>query len=233
MTVEKLTITYEQKSKGNFTGRLQALFNPSELGVEQQVTWAVKKPADGVSERLEYRTTDPATLSISLFFDTYEPQSSGPGLVGNVLGLHQKTRPASVVPYIQQVQRLIAVDPDLHRPPLCKIRWGAAWDRGAGAGTLFVGVLTSMSRRLLLFLEDGTPVRATIACTFTELKPGVELRSPDVAKKYTVMPRDTLSSIAARLYGDPSMWREIAAANGIDNPRHLSPGRVLMIPKVG
>ncbi|NEO96437.1 MAG: LysM peptidoglycan-binding domain-containing protein, partial [Moorea sp. SIO3G5] len=31
-------------------------------------------------------------------------------------------------------------------------------------------------------------------------------------------------------YNDPSVWREIAKANGINNPRHLTPGQVLTIP---
>jgi len=43
---------------------------------------------------------------------------------------------------------------------------------------------------------------------------------------------DTLNSIAARHYNDPCLWRPIATANGIHNPRRLTPGQVLRIPKL-
>jgi nucleoid-associated protein YgaU len=43
---------------------------------------------------------------------------------------------------------------------------------------------------------------------------------------------DTLSSIAARHYNDPGLWRHIARANGISNPRVLTPGQVLRVPKL-
>jgi nucleoid-associated protein YgaU len=41
---------------------------------------------------------------------------------------------------------------------------------------------------------------------------------------------DTLSGIAAAEYGDPALWRPIARANGIVDPRHVEPGRELTIP---
>lgn len=47
---------------------------------------------------------------------------------------------------------------------------------------------------------------------------------------YVVQRGDTLSAIAQRAFGDPNRWREIAAANGIDDPRRLMPGQRLVIP---
>jgi nucleoid-associated protein YgaU len=43
---------------------------------------------------------------------------------------------------------------------------------------------------------------------------------------------DTLHSIAAEEYRDPALWRHIAKANGIVNPRDLKPGTVLTIPRL-
>lgn len=47
---------------------------------------------------------------------------------------------------------------------------------------------------------------------------------------YQVEAGDTLWDIAQRFYGDGTKWRLIANANGIDNPRRLQVGTVLIIP---
>jgi len=52
---------------------------------------------------------------------------------------------------------------------------------------------------------------------------------------WTIKSGDTLPSIAARVYGDPRLWRPIADANSIPNPllfpdKDQDLGRVLLIP---
>ncbi|HZT08537.1 MAG TPA: LysM peptidoglycan-binding domain-containing protein [Chloroflexota bacterium] len=49
---------------------------------------------------------------------------------------------------------------------------------------------------------------------------------------YTVRAGDTLTSIAARIYGDASQWREIYEANRdrLSGPESLSTGMTLRIP---
>ena len=59
-----------------------------------------------------------------------------------------------------------------------------------------------------------------------------ELHSADVTKTRQVRRGDTLQSIAAEEYNDPRLWRAIATANSIVNPRQLLPGTVLSIPKL-
>src|SRR3990167_7460913 len=46
----------------------------------------------------------------------------------------------------------------------------------------------------------------------------------------TLRPGQTLWDIARQVYGDGRMWRRIAAANKIDNPRKLRRGRLIRIP---
>jgi nucleoid-associated protein YgaU len=41
---------------------------------------------------------------------------------------------------------------------------------------------------------------------------------------------ERLDELAARLYGDPSQWRALANANGLDDPLHLQGGSVLQVP---
>jgi len=47
---------------------------------------------------------------------------------------------------------------------------------------------------------------------------------------WTVKRGDTIDGIAAAVYLDPRLWRPIAEANGLDDPHHLVPGTVLLIP---
>jgi nucleoid-associated protein YgaU len=49
---------------------------------------------------------------------------------------------------------------------------------------------------------------------------------------YVVKHRDTLKGIDQEIFHDSERWREIAKANGIENPRLLTPGMVLNILKL-
>jgi nucleoid-associated protein YgaU len=243
-TFEKLTITYEDSSKTVFPfSELVALFNPSDVVYSNQVSWRVDEVAMSsktvANRQTNLQSVEPATLSINLLFDTSEGDPNDPVTTGWARSLVPKLSPlhflsweprasptgVDVTRYTDVLAKLTYFDQELHRPPICRLSWGS-W-------SMFKGVLSSLSRSFTLFLEDGTPVRATAQCTFTEyLEAGLdrELHSPDVNKSYTVRPGDTLINLAAALYKDASRWRVIAEANHIDDPRALTPGQVLRIP---
>jgi nucleoid-associated protein YgaU len=233
--LQKLTIYYEQGGRPG-QGSIEALFNPSEISMTRSADWEQQLTV-GQSSALveqEFRSIQAETFSIELFFDTYESRSSamtGARAAASFL-------PASLIPgreasdvrqYTDQIARLIEVDTELHRPPLCDLRWGVF--------DIFTGVLTTLEQRFTLFLDDGTPVRATLTCDFVEVGTqaqarATELHSSDVVKTRQVRRYDTLQSLAADEYGDPALWRPIATANGIVNPRDLRPGTMLTIPKL-
>ena len=52
----------------------------------------------------------------------------------------------------------------------------------------------------------------------------------DNAGKYIVKKDESLSLIALRCYGDPSLWKRIANENRIEKPRHLPSGIGLTLP---
>jgi nucleoid-associated protein YgaU len=78
-------------------------------------------------------------------------------------------------------------------------------------------------------------LRATLTITVTEfLDPVLDQRQTDPEFTTRRIKRgDTLSAIAAENYRDPSLWRVIAEANQLDDPRDLRIGRTLTIPKRG
>jgi len=215
---------------------VEALFNPTEISVSAYASWDQAQPAsyggpNAATVELEFRSVEAQTLSIDLFFDTYESRAAMT-YKDAVVALLQTAGPGrqatDVSRYTEQVAQLAEVHPLLHRPPVCNLRWGAF--------NIFTGVLTSLNQRFTLFLEDGTPVRATLSCNFLgvslEWRRKGELQSSDLIKTRRVRRTDTLHSIAAEEYRDPALWRRIARANGIVNPRDLKPGTVLTIPKL-
>ncbi len=47
---------------------------------------------------------------------------------------------------------------------------------------------------------------------------------------HTIKTGDTLWDLAARHYGDPTLYPVLLEVNGIDNPRTIQSGRVIIIP---
>lgn len=236
--LKKLKIYYERPS-GKRPGKIETLFNPGEISRSRRATWQAEPLAGhggpgGASPEVEFYAVEPETLSVNLFFDTYESRSDAAGWALGALppvpgGLVSTSTAGDVREYTEQIAALARIDQELHRPPVCRLWWGKF--------DVFQGVLTDLSQNYTMFLEDGTPVRATLSCTFLEVVPQAkirvnELHSADVPRTRRVTRTDTLASIAAQEYGDPARWREIARANQVVNPRRLRPGDVLVIPRL-
>jgi nucleoid-associated protein YgaU len=209
-SLEKLVI--RRTPAGDRGRRIEALFNPNEINISRSVRYEQKEIASGreVFAEQKLRSVEPATLTVDLFFDTYEDRKA-------------------VTKLTRDIEALALPDKNTHQPPKCELTWGRF--------DIFEGVLTQLNQRFTMFVNDGTPVRATLACTFVESRSkayrrATEMHSADVAKTRVVRRNDTLQSIAAEQYEDPALWRSIAKANGIVNPRDVQPGTVLMIPKL-
>lgn len=202
MGLEKAAITPEHGQ------RIPVLFNPTKYAVEKGNQLA-EIGVPGLSAPLiQFVRGNSRTLSMELYFDTYEKQRD-------------------VREYTDRIYGLLALDRSTHAPPICEFVWQSFH---------FRGVLERVNGTFDLFLADGTPVRATLNITFKEFVDvevqvrELALQSSDHTRTYTVMRGDTLSAIAAALYRDPAKWRPIADANRIGNPRALVPGTVLVIP---
>jgi nucleoid-associated protein YgaU len=88
-----------------------------------------------------------------------------------------------------------------------------------------------------LFTAEGTPIRATCNVAMEEM-PGDPLKQNPTSGGHaltsvrTVVSGDSLASIAYAEYGDPTLWRPLAAFNGVDDPLRLRPGAALLLPVV-
>lgn len=211
--LEKLRVLNEDTGK-DFT----VLFNPTEYTVEDASKWSDQDRV-GQKPELHYTGGKRKKLTMQLFFDTYESRRD-------------------VREHTFKIASLLIFNSEKHRPPRVTLIWGPAGPGGSHGDFPFTGVLESLRQQFVLFLGDGTPVRAKLDVTFLEFTPPEEElkenepHSPDRTKTYVVKAGDTLSGIAGMFYRDPRQWRPIAHENDVADPRHLEAGAVLAIPKI-
>jgi hypothetical protein len=188
----------------------QVLFNPTEYVLKKQTPWAEQRVLGLDAPAASFTTGMRMELEMELFFDTFEDKTD-------------------VREHTEKVETLLIVDPDKHRPPLTLFNWG---------NFQFKGVFEKLKQRYIMFLEDGTPVRAILNVTIKEYMTTYEQlqrqprQSADRAKRRIVRKGDTLGLIAYREYNDASQWRRIANYNRIEDPLNLEPGTELVIPPI-
>jgi nucleoid-associated protein YgaU len=200
------------------------LFNPEQFSVEKANQFA-EVSIPGLSSPLyQFVRGNARTVSLELFFDTYEKKTDVRLFTDRITGWDAGSM-LSRLP--GAVRGLMDIDSELHAPPVCLFVWGAF---------VFQCIIERVSKKFTLFLPQGIPVRATLTVSLKEYKEtGVmvkelDLHSADLTKSWTVKQGEDLWSIAAKEYGDPADWRLIAEENNIDNPRNLQPGQRLVIP---
>lgn len=186
--------------------RIAVMFNPEEYALEISNNFSeIGIPGLGAPP-LQYVRGSATTLKMELFFDTLEARRDVRGEAGRITGLLEQ-------------------DPATKAPPVLLFAWG---------GFNFQCVLESVSQRVTLFIEDGTPVRATLSVSFKEyhafdieVRRGLFLGPPSVIN---IVEGETLSGLADRVLGKAEAWREIADLNEIEDPLDLVPGSQLLVP---
>jgi hypothetical protein len=214
MALQKLTISAldkDNKTKMAAFKPIEVLFNPKEYTITKSTPWKHHDVQGYDAPTLEFTSGEPYRCQMELFFDRYEEQ-------------------ASVKEITDNIEKLSLVHPDLHRPAVALLTWGKELS--------FKCILESFSTKYTLFSEEGVAYRAIMSTVWKEFSPaeeqlkGAPRHSADHTKRRVVKQGDTLSWIAGKEYDDPSRWRMIADANGIDDPLHLTPGTELLIPPI-
>lgn len=202
---------------------IECMFNPKEYNFTKQNSWTRDATAGANVPQLSFGGGQPATLQMQLFFDTYIDAQNG-----RAEDVRRK--------YTDAIWKLMMIDSTLQdpkstigRPPKVRFQWGQSWS--------FNAVITNISQKFTLFLQDGTPVRATLDVTFQQIEDESLLprQNPTSGgtggeRLWTVRDGDTLAWIAYKQYGDTRRWRAIADANRLQDVRQLTPGTILVIP---
>jgi LysM repeat protein len=196
---------------------VECMFRPKEYTLTKQINWQMKEVKGKDMPQLEFSGGGSSTLTMELFFDTYE---SGKDVRKE---------------YTNKIWELTAIDSKLTdkinkkgRPPQVQFEWGPMIS--------FKAVITNITQKFTMFKSDGTPVRATLNVTFKEAeKPGkYPFQNPTTGgtpgyKVRIIKEGESLDWIAQEEYGDPALWRFIAETNNLEDPMKLNPGQMLSI----
>jgi nucleoid-associated protein YgaU len=195
--------------------KIDVLFNPKEYKISKSNSYQAAKTSGGNVPKMTFSNGQPASMTVQLFFDTYEDKKD--------VRVH-----TDKIAALMEVKVKDEGKGKKLRPPQVKFHWGVSWT--------FKAVITQMSQNFTLFLPDGTPVRAIVDLTMQQVeddkkKPGQNPTSGGLGGRRThiVGAGETLDLIAYEELGDASEWRRIADLNGIHDPLYLRPGSLLVV----
>jgi nucleoid-associated protein YgaU len=216
MAMEKAIITNTVSG-----AQIPVMFNPEEYTVSREINYAQAAIPGLSGPVLQFVCGNMQTLEMELFLDTYEEHRVNDRVINQA---HDDVRTMT-----NQITDLMSIDPTTHAPPVLLFTW---------ASLSFTCVLARATQRFIMFLPDGTPVRARLQVVFNEFRnvdteaKEIKRETADYTKLYVVNQGETLAGIAAASYGDPALWRVIALVNDIDRPRPLAAGQSLTLPNL-
>jgi nucleoid-associated protein YgaU len=201
--------------------RIPVLFNPEEYTLNKENNYAQAAVPGLSAPLLQFVHGNLQTLEMELLVDSYEEHQAGDRKL-NQAG-------EDVRNLTGKITNLLAIDASIHAPPPLIFSWGSL---------TFRCVLAKVSQRFIMFRPDGIPLRARLQVKFNEFTNAdfeakeVKRETVDYSSLYVVGQGETLSGIAGRVYQNPTLWRPIALRNAIDNPKLLSVGMELLIPRL-
>ncbi|HYC07275.1 MAG TPA: peptidoglycan-binding protein [Candidatus Binatia bacterium] len=211
-------------------GDIEFLFNPDQITFRRTNGWSFRV-ANGTQQPAgAFSGGQSGKLSFTILLDSTEDSTA---------------KETNVAVAVKKLIKLTHVDESLsnasgktgrghsqspqHRPPTCKFLWGDYLS--------FDAVIDSLIVHYVLFLEDGTPVRANVDLSLTQIadedtfpKQNPTSGGRTGERVHRLGPRETLDQVAWAEFGRPSLWRAIAAFNGIDDPLRLQAGDPILLP---
>lgn len=205
------------------TSTLECWFNPETYEVTRTAEWNLQTgPGRNLPHAPQFVRGGGATFELELLFDTGLPLGTSD---------RQGVRPATDA----LLALMEADEAQAKPPPTVRFAWGTVLS--------FRAVCTSVRLAFLMFHADGTPTRARAHLTLRQVEKDARSGSGTPARPqnptttaerhvgaHVVRDGDTLQSIAHSFYADPTHWRRIAEANGIDDPVRLRRGTELTVP---
>ncbi len=233
-------------------------FNPSEYSIAHSTQLSQMRglAKDTDPKLLQTVYGENATLSVTLYFDSYNELKASQNIVnsgnmeltklitGGYTSLKNKKYPSwdmnqestpkadvKVNKLFEDIIGLLKYKPEEHEPPMIGFIWGRHLN--------FAGKLVSSSADYTMFDRDGTPVRAKVSLSivgeeveYVQNRSEYPNESPDRTKHRMLRYGDSIFTLANEEYGDPAYWKIIAKANNILNPRMMEQVLRLKLPSI-
>jgi nucleoid-associated protein YgaU len=193
-------------------------FNPSEYTIAKSSTWNRPQMKGGKQTgKPEFAGANPQTVQMEILLDRSE--GGVEGVAGQVATLLEWVKPTDA-----------SVAKKKPQPPILVFEWGAN-----PALEDYRAYLKQVSAKFLLFDGEGNPIRATANISLEEVPIPPKKQNPTSGaihgrRSVLLDAGDSLAAVAWREYDDPTLWRGIAAFNGIDDPLRVAPGTRVLVP---
>jgi hypothetical protein len=200
---------------GDSLGSVKFQFNPKEVTISKSAKWE-RKPVKGAKKSgpPEFNGAEPCKLTVEMFFDaTLKSDQSVVEAVEMLFGCCvpvEKTR-----------------NEKKPMPPLVVFKWGGV--------TSFPAYVSQVNVKYTRFASNGVPIRAVCTVNLEEMPSEAGKQNPTsgvlaVERVHTMVSGDNLAIVAYKEYGDPSLWRPLAAYNGVDDPMRIANGTHVLLP---
>lgn len=210
----KLTIkAYSDPQLSSEAGSYTARVNPEKYRLHYEVVYN-KQPAAG-------------SESVPALFDHAPAQELSFELLFDATG----AIPNSATDLSAEIKSFLHLVYDyqgnIHQPYYLKLFWGSL---------VFGARLKQLELSYTLFRPDGSPLRAAASVTFVSfidpktMAAQENKSSPDMTHGITVTEGDTLPLLCYRIYGDASLYPQVARANGLTHFQKLTAGTRLVFP---
>ncbi len=216
MADSKAKLIVHDEDKGGLEKKeIEFSYNPESIRVTKTVKHKEQRQAGQNAPKKQFTGGDSTKIEFGeIIFDTFE------------------SRVSVYTKHVRALECFITAAEKTHKPPRVMFKWGnAVYEQTLNNKPRWFHV-SAFDVNYIMFLPDGTPVRAKVKLTLSEYAEKEPRGSPDTAHVHMVSRGDSLQSIAFSEYDDPSEWRRIADANGIDDPMALEAGRKLLIPPI-
>lgn len=198
----------------------EAWVNPECFKMDMKVEYANRKAPGKSGTEPRYTQNTSPKYDFELWFDsTIASAEEG-----------ASSEPLDVLDELQAFTKLVHdFDGDRHSPKKLHVCYGTkAMD----------AVLLEMKVDVKLFDKSGNPLRAIVKVKFQEAISNQEresrdkANSPDLTHLRVVEVGDTLPLMSERIYGEASLYLEVARVNNLTNFRTLEPGTQLFFPPI-
>ncbi|MFT6270225.1 MAG: LysM repeat protein [Alphaproteobacteria bacterium] len=214
--LEKLTIqAYTQADySGSVLSEFHAYMNPDEVTLAYEMEYDSAQGSGTTNSRMDFKQVKPSDLSLRFFLD-------GTGASGHKIEVQDE---------VEAFQTTTGYNGDIHRPNYLIVAWGSLAVRRC--------ILKSASVAYKVFKPSGEPLRAVISATFldnSDDKTRVALaqdQSPDLTHTRIFKAGDSLPSLCQQIYGNASLFAQVAKLNQLSHFRNIAPGTPLVFPPV-
>ncbi|HEX4957338.1 MAG TPA: LysM peptidoglycan-binding domain-containing protein [Lacibacter sp.] len=211
--------------EGSFTAQV----NPESYTVNHVIQITQQQASGTSGSKPQYDKSPPQNMDFEFLLDATGVLSGDgmPAANSKVTGVTAVTSINDAVAALKKV--VYDFVSETHEPPYVIVYWGTF---------LFKCRLTNLSITYKLFKPDGTPIRATAKCSFTEVVEDEQrtaaegAESSDLTHIRYVKEGETLPFMCYNVYGDELLYLEVAKANQLSNYRDLKPGQELFFPPV-